>query len=149
MPGTVVFAQEKKADPPTKPEAEIKAGAKEEAGTTQEQPTPKPAPTFPEWPLLLGGIFFIFYFVVLRPQKRRQEKERLEQQNMLNKNDKVITTAGIYGTIVAVSDKEDEVTVKVDDNTRLKMLKASIMRNITREETLKAEKEAKTQEKPK
>ncbi len=147
MPGTVVFAQEK--DAKAVPKAEMKADPKEAAGTTEEQPTPKPAPTFPEWPLLLGGIFFIFYFVVLRPQKRRQEKERLEQQNLLNKNDKVITTAGIYGTIVAVSDKEDEVTVKVDDNTRLKMLKASIMRNITREETLKAEKEAKTQEKSK
>lgn len=145
MPGYVVFAQEKPA-----PKAEVNAQTKEEAATTQEPATKQQAPSPSlEWPLLLGGIFFIFYFVVLRPQKRRQERERNEQQNMLNKNDKVVTTAGIYGTIVSVSDKEDEVTVKVDDNTRLKMLKASIMRNITREETLKAEKEAKTQEKTK
>ena len=138
MPRHVVFAQDKPKEPTT---------AESAAGT--QDPATKPAAPSLELPLILGGIFFIFYFVVLRPQKRRQEKERLEQQNMLNKNDKVITTAGIYGTIVAVSDKEDEVTVKVDDNTRLKMLKASIMRNITREETLKAEKEAKTQDKPK
>ena len=144
MPGYVVFALDKD----TKPAPVVNAGTETKEVPSTEQPV-KPAPTFPEWPLLLGGIFFIFYFVVLRPQKRRQEKERLEQQNLLNKNDKIITTAGIYGTIVSISDKEDEVTVKVDDNTRLKMLKASIMRNITREETLKAEKEAKTQEKSK
>ena len=144
MPGYVVFAQEK--DAKAAPKAEVSAQTKEDAST--QEPAKPQSPSL-EMPLILGGIFFIFYFVVLRPQKRRAERERQEQMNMLNKNDKVITTAGIYGTIVSVSDKEDEVTVKVDDNTRLKMLKASIMRNITREETLKAEKEAKTQDKPK
>ena len=151
MPGYVVFAQDKDAQPAPKDKAkaEVGQGTTEEGASTQE-----PAPTpqgrgFADMPFILGGIFFLFYFIVLRPQKRRQERERQEQMNLLNKNDKVITTSGIYGTIISVSDKEDEVVVKVDDNTRLKMLKASIMRNITREETLKAEKEAKTQDKPK
>src|SRR5665213_3663830 len=101
MPGIVVFAQEKvKEAPKPGPEAEVKAGPKEETGTKEDAPSPKPtAPNF-EIPMILGGIFFIFYFLVLRPQKRRQERERQEQQNLLNKNDKVITTAGIYGTII-------------------------------------------------
>jgi len=148
MPGYVVFAQEKdtKAAPKMEPKADTTTG---EATTgTPDQPT-KPFGSGLEPLLLMGTVFFMFYFIVLRPHKRRQERERQEQLNLLNKNDRVITTAGIYGTIVSVSDKEDEVTVKVDDNTRLKMMKASIIRNITREETLKAEKEAKTQDKPK
>ncbi len=144
MPGYVVFAQDKDAKAPKLEAAPEKEG---ETATT-EQPA-KPAQPSYELPLILGGIFFLFYFVVLRPQKRRQERERQEQMTLLNKNDRVLTTAGIYGTIISVSDKEDEVVVKVDDNTRLKMLKASIMRNLTREEALKAEKEAKTQDKPK
>ena len=159
MPGYVVFAQEKdaKAAPKEEPKAGPKEGPKAGPGTeagegtaTTEQPVKPPSSGFTqELPFILGGIFFLFYFIVLRPAKRRQERERQEQTTLLNKNDKVVTTAGIYGTIISVSDKEDEVVVKVDDNTRLKMLKASIMRNITREETLKAEKDAKTQEKPK
>ena len=153
MPGYVVFAQEKdaKAAPKVEPKAapKLEAGpeTKEEVATT-EQPA-KPATGFNELPFILGGIFFLFYFIVLRPARRRQERERQEQSTLLNKNDKVLTIGGIYGTIISVSDKEDEVVVKVDDNTRLKMTKASIGRNITREETLKAEKEAKTQDKSK
>ena len=138
MPGYVVFAQEKDKAPTTGEPAQ---------GTPE--PGTKQSTSDISFPLLIGAVVFLFYFIVVRPQKRRQERERQDQMSTLNKNDKVLTTAGIYGTIVSVSDKEDEVTVKVDDNTRLKMLKASIMRNITREETLKAEKEAKTQDKPK
>ena len=72
---------------------------------------------------------------------RRQEQRRKAMVSDLKKNDKVLTTAGIYGTVVAVSDTEDEVTVKVDENVRLKMAKGSIGRNISREEEAKQQKE--------
>jgi len=87
-------------------------------------------------------VLVLFYFIVLRPMKR-QEQERNSLLTQLKKNDKVLTTAGIYGTVVAISDKEDEITVRVDDNVRLRMIKASIARNITNEEALKAQKAAK------
>lgn len=45
-----------------------------------------------------------------------------------------MTSAGIYGTVVAVSDTEDELTLKVDDNTRIRMTKGSISRNFSNEE---------------
>ena len=147
MPGYVVFAQEK--DAKVAPKIEARPETTEKEGATTQEPAAKPSQPDIGLPLILGAIFFLFYFIVLRPQKRRQERERQEQMSLLNKNDRVLTTAGIYGTIISVSDKEDEVVVKVDDNTRLKMLKASIMRNLTREDALKAEKEAKTQDKPK
>jgi preprotein translocase subunit YajC len=88
------------------------------------------------------GLFFLFYMFVLRPMSRRQQQERDQMMSTLSKNDKVLTNAGIYGTVVNISDKEDEITVKVDDNVRLKMIKGAIARNITREEALKAMKEA-------
>jgi preprotein translocase subunit YajC len=78
-------------------------------------------------------IFIVGYFLLIRPMKR-QEAERKAMAGNLKKNDKVLTAAGIYGTVVAVSETEDEVTVRVDDNTRLRMIKSSIVRNITREE---------------
>ena len=47
------------------------------------------------------------------------------------------------GTVVAIAEKEDEITVKVDDNVRLKMLKSSVARNLTNEEAAKTVKESK------
>ncbi len=106
----------------------------------KQVPMQQPGLTF-EPLLFMLAIFAVFYFVVIRPQQRRQERERQLLLNSLKKNDRVLTTAGIYGTIVSVNEKEDEVTVKVDDNARLKMLKSSILRNLTNEEALKAEAE--------
>ncbi len=84
----------------------------------------------------------LFYFLFLRPA-RKQEQERAALLTTTKKNDKVITRSGIYGTVVAVSDKEDEITVRVDDNVRLKMVKDSILRNLTNEEAAKEAKAAK------
>jgi len=88
-------------------------------------------------------IIVLFYFMILRPA-RRQESERQALIKTLDKNDKVLTTGGIYGTVISVSEKEDEVVVKVDDNTRLRMIKSSIARNVTKEDAIKQAKEQKT-----
>ncbi len=82
---------------------------------------------------LLPMIAILFYFLILRPESRKQ-KDQQAMQSGLKKGDKVLTIAGIYGTIVSVSETEDEVVVKVDDNVRLKMLKGSISRNLSNEE---------------
>jgi preprotein translocase subunit YajC len=98
-----------------------------------------PSPLGSELLLIMMVVFALLWLIVIRPSQKRQERERQALLNSMKKNDKVLTTAGIYGTVVSVSDKEDEVVVKVDDNTRLKMLKSSIMRNFTAEEARKAE----------
>jgi preprotein translocase subunit YajC len=92
--------------------------------------------------LLPLGLLLLVYLFFFRPM-RRQEQERNALLSSLKKNDKVITTSGIYGTVIAISEKEDEITVKVDDNTRLRMIKSSIARNLSNEEALKAQKAAK------
>jgi preprotein translocase subunit YajC len=95
----------------------------------------KAAPTAPPGldflPLLIIGVFA--YFLLLRPTFR-QEKERKALRANLKKDDKVLTTSGIYGTVLSVSDKEDEVVVKVAENVKLRMVKAAIDRNLTNEE---------------
>ena len=63
------------------------------------------------------------YFVLLRPQMRRQK----EQQRLiggLKTGDRVVTAAGIHGMITNV--KETTVTVKVADNVKLEMEKSAI-----------------------
>jgi preprotein translocase subunit YajC len=90
--------------------------------------------------LPLIGIGVLFYLFMLRPSLKREREQKALTTN-LKKNDKVLTIAGIYGTVVSVSETEDEVVVKVDDNTRMRMQKGAIARNISGEEAAKAAKE--------
>ncbi|HEY7424685.1 MAG TPA: preprotein translocase subunit YajC [Gemmataceae bacterium] len=91
-------------------------------------------------PLILIAV--LFYLLLIRPMKK-QERDRQEMAGNLKKNDEVLTGSGIYGTIVDVSETDDKITVKVADNVRLKMTKASIVRNLTNEEAAKQAKAAK------
>src|SRR6187401_3353230 len=59
-------------------------------------------------------IAIVFYFMMIRPQKR-QQKEREDLLNSLKRNDKVVTIGGVIGTIANISADGKEVTVKTDD----------------------------------
>ncbi|MFT5387504.1 MAG: preprotein translocase subunit YajC [Lysobacterales bacterium] len=76
-------------------------------------------------------IFAIFYFLVIRPQQKKQKEQTAMTKN-LQKNDKVITTAGIHGTVVIV--KEKTVVVRVDDNVRIEFDRDAITKK--KEETV-------------
>ncbi|WP_437205544.1 preprotein translocase subunit YajC [Planctomicrobium sp. SH664] len=73
--------------------------------------------------LLLGPVLVVMIgsqiFFGRRESKERQKKEELIAA--LKKNDPVITIGGILGTVVSVSDDRREVTIRVDDNTKLRM----------------------------
>jgi preprotein translocase subunit YajC len=115
---------------------EQKADAQKKDTPAEQQPSPFGGPL----PLLMI-LFVLFYLVVLRPMGRKDAAQRNALQASLKKGDKVLTIAGIYGSIISVAEKDDEVTVQVDDKVRLRMTKGSIARNITREEEDKAAKE--------
>ncbi len=68
-------------------------------------------------------IGLIFYFLLYRPQKAEQKK-RQEMISKLNKNDEIITSSGIHGTVVAVKDKT--VLVRIDDDVKMELEKAAI-----------------------
>jgi preprotein translocase subunit YajC len=71
----------------------------------------------------LGLVIVIFYFLIIRPQNKKQK----ETQNMLNsmkKGDKIVTIGGIHGIIQSVD--EGTVIVKVDENAKIKFLKSAI-----------------------
>jgi preprotein translocase subunit YajC len=69
---------------------------------------------------LLLIFFFIFYFIVLRPQKK-EEKARQKMLEGLSKNDEVVTSSGIHGTIINVKDKT--VILRIDDNVKIELEK--------------------------
>ncbi|MBI3332875.1 MAG: preprotein translocase subunit YajC [Candidatus Omnitrophica bacterium] len=82
-----------------------------------------PNPLVNLFPVIL--IFFIMYFILIRPQKK-QQRELEKMQGSLKKNDAVVTYGGIHGIVVNV--KEGTVTVRVDDNVRLEVDKTAIAR---------------------
>jgi preprotein translocase subunit YajC len=88
-------------------------------------------------PLII--IFILFYFFMIRAPMKRQEAERKNLYTTLKKNDKVVTSAGIIGIVSSIKENEDEVTLKVDEssNVRLRVLKSSIQRILSGDETPK------------
>lgn len=68
-------------------------------------------------------IVFIFYFLVFKPEKDKQ-KERKEKLSGLKKNDQVITSGGIHGTVVNV--KDTTVIIRVDDNAKIEIDKEAV-----------------------
>ena len=57
----------------------------------------------PSFFFMMGAIFLIFYFLVIRPQQR-QQKERDESIRSLVRGDRVVTAGGIHGVVTEVSD---------------------------------------------
>lgn len=88
-------------------------------------------------PMVLVGVMFV---LLMFRQGRREKQEKQKLQESLRKNDKVLTIGGIYGTVLALSEpgQMDEVTLKLDENVKIKVTRASILRNITRDEEQKA-----------
>lgn len=69
--------------------------------------------------LILG----IFYFVILLPMRRRQQKVAAFQAS-LKVGDKVVTTAGLYGTVTKINDTS--VQMQIAPNVRIEVAKASV-----------------------
>jgi preprotein translocase subunit YajC len=80
-------------------------------------------------------IFAIFYFLLIMPQQRRQKKWQA-MLNELKTGDKVVTTGGLRGTIVAL--KDDYLHLRVPpDNLRIEVSRGSVASVTTAEEAVK------------
>ncbi len=73
--------------------------------------------------IMLVGFFAIMYFLMIRPQQKKQ-KEKQAMINTVAEGDKIVTTGGIYGTVKKVS--EATVRVQIDDQTRVELAKSAI-----------------------
>ena len=85
---------------------------------------------FPSSTLFVFGIIaMLFYFMLIRPQ-RREEANRKAMLANLKKNDRVVTHSGMYGIVASVKHDADEVTLRVDEssNTKIRMTLASVSR---------------------
>ena len=73
--------------------------------------------------IMFGAIFAIFYFMIIRPQQKRA-KEREKMLGAIQKGDKIITSAGMHGTIVGIEEKT--YLIQVSDNVKIKFEKSAV-----------------------
>ncbi len=86
--------------------------------------------------LPLVFIFAIFYFLLILPQQRRQKKWQA-MLGSLKTGDRVVTSGGLRGTIIAL--REDFLHLRVPpDNLRIEVARSSVVSVVTGEETAKA-----------
>lgn len=72
---------------------------------------------------LLIAFMAIMYFLTIRPQQKR-ERERQEMLNSISKGDDVVTTGGICGKVVGLTDAD--VVLRVDDDVKIKFLRSAV-----------------------
>jgi preprotein translocase subunit YajC len=80
---------------------------------------PNPMASF----VLMGIIFAIFYFILIRPMKQKQRKLD-ELVKSLKSGDKVIINPGILGTVEGVDEKT--LNVRIAERTRIKVLRSAV-----------------------
>ena len=133
-PALLDLAQDAAPAPPPTQSAETAA-----PGGAPASPAPQSAFTSMLMPLLLCAV--VFYFLVLGPE-RKQRKKRDEMLKKLGKGDKVMTTGGLYASVVAVQD--DVVTLQIADGVRARFSRSAVQTVITDDtattEKLEAEK---------
>ena len=90
--------------------------------------------------IMIVGMVALMYFMVLRPQKKRQKEEQ-EMRDSIQIGDEIVTIGGIMGRVVTV--KDDSIVIETGtDRTKIKFLKSAIQTNQTANDRMAAEKKA-------
>lgn len=71
------------------------------------------------------GIFFIFYFMIIRPQQKKAKLQR-ESMKSLRRGDKILTAGGIIATVVKNQEDSDEMEVDLSNDVRVKILRSTV-----------------------
>lgn len=72
-------------------------------------------------PMIL--MFVIFYFLLIRPQQKRQKEHEQMVKNLV-KNDEVITSGGLHGTVVGL--KEKSVLLRIAENVKVEVERSAV-----------------------
>ncbi|MBN2356055.1 preprotein translocase subunit YajC [candidate division KSB1 bacterium] len=88
-------------------------------------------------PIIL--IFVIMYFLMFRPQAKKQ-KEMRKMLDALQKGDRVITIGGILGVVVGLREKDNIVILKVSDSVKIEITKSAVARKLVEGESVAATK---------
>ena len=83
--------------------------------------------------IMVAFLFIAMYFLMIAPNRKR-DKERKAMLGALAKNDKVITTGGIYGIVVGLSEKTVVLRVSDDDNLKMEFVRGAIVQVVSKDD---------------
>lgn len=112
---------------------ELFAQANEAAGDAPRQQGPPELMSFLP-PILMA--FAVFYFLLIRPQKKEQAN-RQSMLSTLKKNDKVVTIGGLMAVVTNISDDGDEVTLRIEEG-KVRVVRSAIQRIVAADADSKA-----------
>jgi preprotein translocase subunit YajC len=98
----------------------------------QAAPAAAPAGSPFQFPIMMLLLFGVMYFMMIRPQRRR-DKARKEMIANVKTGDRVLLTSGILGQVVTV--RETSLVVKIADNTKIEIVKAALSQVLVDGET--------------
>ena len=79
--------------------------------------------------LPIGLMFLVMYFIMIRPQRKKQKEEE-KMRNNLQIGDEILTIGGFYGRVVSI--KEDALVIEsVSDHTKQKIARWAVQQNLT------------------
>jgi preprotein translocase subunit YajC len=68
-------------------------------------------------------VFVIFYLLIIMPSRKKQKKHQ-EMVGQLKAGDKIVTSGGIYGTVMGM--KEDRIEIKISSNVKIDITKTAV-----------------------
>jgi preprotein translocase subunit YajC len=90
--------------------------------------------------LTFGSVILIFYFMILRPQKKREDEHKKLMES-LKQGDKIVLSSGIHGTVSGV--EADVIVVQIADNVRVRVNRVAVANIVPKAE--KSEKSEKSE----
>lgn len=80
--------------------------------------------------VFLAFLIGIFYFMLIRPQRRRVEQHRKLIESVAL-GDEIVTIGGIFGTVRAL--REDEMELQIAEGTTIRLIKSAVARRVTQD----------------
>ena len=91
--------------------------------------------------ILIFALPLLMFFFLQRSNRRRVQQQRMMQQ-AVEEGEEILTTGGIFGTVVEVDEDEDTMLVEIAPGTRIRMLRQSVARRLNEELYEEEEEEA-------
>lgn len=73
--------------------------------------------------IMMGLIFVVFYLLVIMPSRKKQKKHQ-ENVAQLKPGDKIVTSGGIYGTVMGT--QKDKIELKISSNVKIDVTRSAV-----------------------
>jgi preprotein translocase YajC subunit len=119
-----VSAPAKGSEPKETGETRDYAGVDSRGGGSSTAPTSTGSGRFTPF-FLMGGVVLLFYFMIMRPQKKR-ERERKDMLGQIKVGDKVVTASGIVGEIMELTETDAILKIDPRKDVRMRVRRAAV-----------------------